>query len=81
MFRVLHHPMDAETHNILPGRSFPVGGRWLGGRNRGQAISHLICMVLVTDLIACRLNFFMSAVACRPVRTLRLWSGFLVWLL
>jgi hypothetical protein len=38
-------------------------------------------MIFVADLLAYRLDFFMSAVACRPVRTLRLWSGFLVWLL
>jgi len=38
-------------------------------------------MILVADLIVCRLDFFMSAVhACRPV-TPRLWSEFLVWLL
>ena len=42
--------------------------------------SRLICMNSVADLIACRLNFAMSAMACRPV-TPRLWSGFLVWLL
>ena len=40
----------------------------------------LICMVFVADLIACRLNLLMSAVACRLVAP-RLWSGFLVWLL
>ena len=33
-----------------------------------------LCMNFVADLIACRLKFFMSAVACRPV-TLRLWGG------
>ena len=37
-------------------------------------------MVFVADLIACRLNLLMSAVACRLVAP-RLWSGFLVWLL
>jgi hypothetical protein len=31
-------------------------------------------MILVADLIACRLNIFMSALACRPV-TPRLWSA------
>ena len=39
----------------------------------------LICMILVADLIACKLDdYLMSAVACKPV-TAR--SGFLVWLL
>ena len=42
--------------------------------------SRLMCMVFVADLITCRLNIFLSAVACRPV-TPRLWGGFLVWLL
>jgi hypothetical protein len=37
-------------------------------------------MIFVVNVIACRLSFLMSAVACRSV-TLRLWSGFLVWLL
>jgi len=41
-------------------------------------MSCLICMIFVADLVACRL---MSAVAYRPVKTPRLWSGFLVWLL
>jgi len=36
-------------------------------------MSRLISMILVADLIARRLNFVMSAVACRPV-TPRLWS-------
>jgi hypothetical protein len=40
-------------------------------------MSRLICMVFGANLNACRLAFFMSAVACRPV-TLRLCSGFLV---
>jgi len=45
------------------------------------SMPRLICMIFVADLIACMLNFLMSAVAwCRPV-TPRLWSGFLVWLL
>jgi len=39
-------------------------------------VSHLY--VFVANLIACRLDFITSAVACRPV-TPRLWSGFLVW--
>jgi hypothetical protein len=43
-------------------------------------MSRLICIMFVTDLIACRLDFNMSAVARRPV-TPRLWSGLLVWLL
>jgi len=43
-------------------------------------MSRLIRVIFVADLTACRLKYFMSAVACRPV-TLRLWSGFLVWLL
>ena len=37
-------------------------------------------VIFVADLIACRLNLFTSAVACRLV-TPRLWSGLLVWLL
>ena len=37
-------------------------------------------MNFAVDLIAYRLRFFMSAVACRPA-TPRLWSGFLLWLL
>jgi len=40
-------------------------------------MTRLICKILVADLIACRLDFFMSAVPVTP----RLWSGFLVWLL
>ena len=43
-------------------------------------MSRLICMTFVVDMIACRLYFFMRAVACRPV-TLRLWSEFLARLL
>jgi len=43
-------------------------------------MSRLICMILVADLIACRLDLFINVVACRPV-TPRLWNGFLVWLL
>jgi len=42
-------------------------------------MSRLICMIFIADLIACRLDI-MNTVACRPI-TLRLWSGFLVWLL
>jgi hypothetical protein len=34
-------------------------------------------MIFVADLMACKLDLFVSAVACRPV-TPRLWSGFLV---
>jgi hypothetical protein len=65
---VLHHPMDAETHNIPPGeqkrRGFSVGIRWLGGvgLHTTRSIAHifvgvcsmscLICMVFVADLIA-----------------------------
>jgi len=33
---LLHHPMDAETHNIPPGdktKSCLVGIRWLGDRS------------------------------------------------
>ena len=30
-------------------------------------MSRLICVVFVADVIACRLDFFLSAVACRPV--------------
>ena len=36
LFYVLHHPMVAETHNIISGeqkrKGFSVGIRWLGGR-------------------------------------------------
>ena len=73
-------------------RSFSVGIRWLGGRSlhttRSTAqifvgvvfnVSSYL-YVLVADLIAYRLNLFMSAAARRPV-TPRLWSGFLVRLL
>jgi hypothetical protein len=93
LFCVLHHPMDAETHNIPPGenvRSFSAGVRWLGGRglHTTRSIAQIFVEVvfnvsshlysLVADLIACRLYVSMGAVACRPV-TPRLWSGFLVW--
>jgi hypothetical protein len=37
-------------------------------------------MIFVADLVACRLNLVMSAVAYRQV-PLRLWNGFLMWLL
>ena len=40
----------------------------------------LIYMIFIADLIACRRNCFMGAVACRPVTPKR-WNGFLVWLL
>jgi len=37
LFCVLPHPMDAETHNILPGeqkrKGFSLGIRWPGGRD------------------------------------------------
>ena len=46
----------------------------------GGCVQYLNHMIFVVDLIACRLNCFMSAVAFTPV-TPRLWSGFLVWLL
>jgi len=64
-----------------------VGSRWSGGRGLHttrsiaqifvgvvfNAMSRLNCMTLVVGLIACRLDFFMSAVrACWPV-TPRLW--------
>jgi hypothetical protein len=73
-------------------RRFSAGTRWLGGRSLHTTRSiaqmfvgfvfksRLMCMVFVADLITCRLNIFLSAVACRPV-TPRLWGGFLVWLL
>jgi hypothetical protein len=51
--------------------SYICGGLYL--------MSRLICMIFVADLLACRIEFFMSAV-CRP-GTQRLWSGFPVWLL
>ena len=67
-----------------------MGIRWLGGRisphtSRSIALifvgvivfnvsSHLYDFVMV--LIACRLNFFISAAACRSV-TPGLWSGVL----
>jgi len=41
-------------------------------------------MILVADLIACRLDSFMSAVACRPAWSLGYSEAvewFLVWLL
>jgi hypothetical protein len=49
--------------------------RYFGGL---CSMSRLICMISVPDLIACRLNFIIGAVAYRPV-TLRMWSRFLVW--
>jgi hypothetical protein len=37
LFCVLHHPVNAETHNISPGeqkrKGFPVGIKWLGDRD------------------------------------------------
>jgi hypothetical protein len=42
-------------------------------------MSRLICMFLVADLIARRLNLFMVAVACGPVTPSL--CEFLVWLL
>jgi hypothetical protein len=67
--------------DLQPGRDFTLPGvliRYLWGL---CLMSRLICIILVVDLmIACRLIFFMVALACRPV-TPRLWSGFLVWLL
>ena len=84
------------TSQHLPGehaeKGSSMGIRWLGGRSlhttRSTAqifvgvvfnVSSYL-YVLVADLIAYRLNLFMSAAARRPV-TPRLWSGFLVWLL
>jgi len=31
------------------------------------SMSRLICIIFVADLIACRLNFSISDVACKPV--------------
>jgi len=44
------------------------------------SMSRLICMMFLADVIACRLDFSLSAVACRPV-TPRLWGGFFARLL
>ena len=41
------------------------------------SLSRLVCMIFVADLIACRLNLFMSVVAFTPV-TPKLSNGFLV---
>jgi hypothetical protein len=72
--------------------SFSVGIRWLKAASCTPpgtllrylwgmySMSRLILMIFVADLIKCRLNYFMSVVACRPV-TPRLWSEFFVWLL
>ena len=75
---VLHHPMDADTHNVSSGeqkrRGFLVGIRWLGGRglHTTRSVAHIFLRVVVdvlsylyvfvADLMACKLDFFMSAV-------------------
>jgi hypothetical protein len=60
-------------------KSFSVGIRWLGGtslhttRSIAQIIvglcsmSRLMCIISVADLVACRLNLVVSAVAYRKV--------------
>jgi hypothetical protein len=70
--------MDAETHNIPPGeyiyKVFSSGGRVIGmqkpahhkeycSNSCGGCIQCLVSSVFVANLIACRLNVFMSAVA------------------
>jgi hypothetical protein len=73
-------------------RSFPVWIRRLGGRSlhTTRSIAHIfmgvvlnvssrLSVIYVADLLACRLNLFISAVACRPVNR-KLRSAFLVWL-
>ena len=76
-------------------KGFSVGIRRLGGRylHTTRSIAQIfvwvvfnvsspkyVSVIFVADLIACRLTYFIIAVACRPV-TPRLWSGFLVCLL
>jgi hypothetical protein len=65
--------MDAETNNIPPKENerevFQWGGRSLHTTRRTahilvEVVFNLICMIFVVDLIACRLYFCMSAVAC-----------------
>jgi hypothetical protein len=75
--------MDAETHNIPPENQYKRSSQWESGGWEAEActppgvlliylwglcsMSRLICAIFVADLIACRLDFFMSAVACSPV--------------
>jgi hypothetical protein len=51
----LHHPMDAETHNIPPEewnkRSVSVGIRWLGGRSLHTTRSIESCTWITGHLI------------------------------
>jgi len=77
------------------GEAYQWGSRgWLGGRSLHttrsiaqifvgvvfNASSHLHDFCCGSDCMSLgRLNYFMNAVACRPV-TPRLWSGFFVWL-
>jgi len=77
LFCILHHPMDAKTHNIPPGElkfCFSVGVRPAHHQEKycldicGGCVQCLVS----ADLIACRLN--------QPVIP-KLWSGLLVWLL
>ena len=70
-----------KTHNIPPKENEREVFQWGSGGWESEActapgvlllwglcsMSRLICMIFVADLIACRLNFFMSAMACRPV--------------
>jgi len=50
MFFVMHHPMDAETHNIPSGeqkrKGFSVGIRWLRGRGLHTTRSRIAQIVL-----------------------------------
>jgi hypothetical protein len=72
MFCVLHHPMDAETHNIPPGmekkkkRSFSVGIRWLGGRilHTTRNIAQIFGGVNSMSHLIC-MNFVADLLACR----------------
>jgi len=67
-----------------------VGCRWLGGRSlhTTKSIAQILVGIVIMShlydffagLVACRLNFFMSAVARRPGIP-RLWSFFCAWLL
>jgi hypothetical protein len=78
-FHVLHHPMDAETHNTLLGKQKRKASQWGSGGWEAEActppgvllrylwglnsMSRHICMIFVADLTACRLDFFTSVAA------------------
>ena len=94
LFYVMHHPMDAETHNISPGeqerKGFSVGIRCLGGRglHTTRSIDQIFWGVVFN--VSSRMYDFCcgSNCMCRlgsfmsaVTSNSEAWSGFFEWLL